>query len=85
MGLDQNIDVNVTVGSIFGVLRRPSPSGTADAAPGVADYLQAGSQQVAAGYALYGPTTMLVLSVGTGVFGLTLDPALGETTRPCPR
>ena len=73
-----NIDVNVTVGSIFGVLRRPSPSGTADAAPGVADYLQAGSQQVAAGYALYGPTTMLVLSVGTGVFGFTLDPALGE-------
>ena len=73
-----NIDVNVTVGSIFGVLRRPATSGPGDAAPTVADYLQAGSEQVAAGYALYGPTTMLVLSVGTGVFGFTLDPALGE-------
>jgi len=43
-----------------------------------ADFLQAGSSQVAAGYALYGPTTMLVLSVGNGVAAFTLDPALGE-------
>ena len=41
------------------------------------DFLQPGAQQVAAGYALYGPTTMLVLTVGTGVYGFTLDPNLG--------
>ena len=73
-----NIDVNVTVGSIFGVFRRPGVPGAVDTPPSGADYLQAGSAQVAAGYALYGPTTMLVLSVGTGVFGFTLDPTLGE-------
>jgi fructose-1,6-bisphosphatase I/sedoheptulose-1,7-bisphosphatase len=43
-----------------------------------ADFLQAGTQQVAAGYALYGPTTMLILTVGNGVSGFTLDPTLGE-------
>ena len=72
-----NIDVNVSVGSIFSVLRAP-----AHVQEGVAlteaDFLQPGAQQVAAGYALYGPTTMLVLSVGTGVNGFTLDPVMGE-------
>ncbi len=72
-----NIDVNVSVGSIFSVLRAPTHvhEGTELTE---ADFLQLGSQQVAAGYALYGPTTMLVLTVGTGVNGFTLDPVMGE-------
>jgi fructose-1,6-bisphosphatase I/sedoheptulose-1,7-bisphosphatase len=69
-----NIDVNMTVGSIFSVLRGPDSG--ADVTE--ADFLQPGRQQVAAGYALYGPTTMLVLTVGNGVNGFTLDPNLGE-------
>jgi fructose-1,6-bisphosphatase I/sedoheptulose-1,7-bisphosphatase len=69
-----NIDVNVSVGSIFSILRGPDTGRDVTEA----DFLQPGSQQVAAGYALYGPTTMLVLSVGTGVYGFTLDPNLGE-------
>jgi fructose-1,6-bisphosphatase I/sedoheptulose-1,7-bisphosphatase len=69
-----NIDVNVSVGSIFSVLR--GPDGSADVTE--ADFLQPGMKQVAAGYALYGPTTMLVLTVGDGVNGFTLDPSLGE-------
>ncbi len=70
-----NIDVNVSVGSIFSVLRAPQAEGREVTE---ADFLQAGTQQVAAGYALYGPTTMLVLTVGNGVAGFTLDPNLGE-------
>ncbi len=69
-----NIDVNVSVGSIFSILRGPDTG--VDVVE--ADFLQAGTKQVAAGYALYGPTTMLVLSVGNGVYGFTLDPNLGE-------
>lgn len=69
-----NIDVNVSVGSIFSILRAPQPG--QDANP--EDYLQPGCQQVCAGYAIYGPSTMLVLSVGTGVHAFTLDPNLGE-------
>lgn len=69
-----NIDVNMTVGSIFSVLRGPDTG--ADVTE--ADFLQPGARQVAAGYALYGPTTMLVLTVGDGVNGFTLDPNLGE-------
>ena len=72
-----NIDVNVSVGSIFSVLRAPSHV-QEGATLTEADFLQAGCEQVAAGYALYGPTTMLVLSVGTGVHGFTLDPVMGE-------
>ncbi|WP_416048522.1 class 1 fructose-bisphosphatase [Cupriavidus basilensis] len=69
-----NIDVNVSVGSIFSVLRAPQ------GVDAVADqhFLQPGTAQVAAGYAIYGPTTMLVLTVGNGVNGFTLDPNLGE-------
>jgi Fructose-1,6-bisphosphatase len=69
-----NIDVNSSVGSIFSILRAPFPG--ADAAVG--DFLQPGSAQICAGYAIYGPSTMLVLTVGTGVHGFTLDPELGE-------
>ena len=73
-----NIDVNVSVGSIFSILR--APKAVVDSGRDVteADFLQPGTQQVAAGYALYGPTTMLVLTVGNGVSAFTLDPNLGE-------
>ncbi len=69
-----NIDVNISVGTIFSVLRTPEPSRTAVAA----DFLQPGSEQVCAGYALYGPATMLVLTTGHGVHGFTLDRDIGE-------
>ena len=73
-----NIDVNVSVGSIFSILR--APQDVIDSGRDVveADFLQPGATQIAAGYALYGPTTMLVLSVGNGVAGFTLNPSLGE-------
>ncbi len=69
-----NIDVNVSVGSIFSILRAPDPGAKATAK----DFLQPGSEQVCAGYAIYGPSTMIVLTVGTGVHGFTLEPQLGE-------
>jgi len=69
-----NIDVNVSVGSIFSILRAATPG--QDAKP--EDFLQPGTRQVAAGYAIYGPSTMLVLTVGDGVAGFTFDPILGE-------
>jgi fructose-1,6-bisphosphatase I/sedoheptulose-1,7-bisphosphatase len=73
-----NVDVNVSVGSIFSILR--APQDVVDSGRDVveADFLQPGAAQVAAGYALYGPTTILVLSVGNGVAGFTLNPNLGE-------
>lgn len=64
-----NIDVNVSVGTIFSVLRLPE--GVKD--PGEAHFLQPGTKQVAAGYAVYGPSTLLVLTVGDGVACFTLD------------
>lgn len=69
-----NIDANVTVGSIFAVHRKVSPGedGCAD------DLLQPGRQLAAAGYVVYGSSTMLVLSTGHGVSGFTLDPSVGE-------
>ena len=73
-----NIDVNVSVGSIFSVLRAPQDALDSGRDLTEQDYLQTGTTQVAAGYALYGPTTMLVLTVGNGVAGFTLDPNLGE-------
>ena len=73
-----NIDVNVSVGSIFSVLRAPQDVIDSGRDVTEADFLQPGSRQVAAGYALYGPTTMLILSVGNGVAGFTLDPNLGQ-------
>lgn len=70
-----NIDVNVTVGSIFSVHRRPKGMTGKD----LVKALQLpGNQQVAAGYALYGSSTMLVFTTGNGVHGFTLEPGLGE-------
>lgn len=70
-----NIDVNVSVGTIFGIYRRVSdPSGPCS----LEDFLQAGTQLVAAGYVLYGTSTLLVYSTGRGVNGFTLDPTIGE-------
>ena len=69
-----NVDVNVSVGSIFSVLR--CPEGVTE--PRAKDFLQPGTKQVAAGYAIYGPTTMLVLTLGRGTHGFTLDRAMGE-------
>jgi fructose-1,6-bisphosphatase I/sedoheptulose-1,7-bisphosphatase len=73
-----NIDVNVSVGSIFSVLRAPQDAIDSGRDLTEKDFLQTGATQVAAGYALYGPTTMLVLTVGNGVVAFTLDPNLGE-------
>lgn len=69
-----NIDVNVSIGTIFSIHRK-----TSDAPRGCeADCLQPGRNQVAAGYILYGSSTMLVYTSGLGVYGFTLDPGLGE-------
>ncbi len=73
-----NIDVNVSVGSIFSILRAPQDVVDSGRDVTAGDFLQPGTTQVAAGYALYGPTTMLVLTVGNGVAGFTLDPNVGE-------
>ena len=73
-----NIDVNVAVGSIFSVLRAPQDAQQDSRELREEDFLQPGTRQVAAGYAIYGPATMLVLTVGNGVAGFTLDPRLGE-------
>jgi fructose-1,6-bisphosphatase I len=69
-----NIDVNVSVGTTFSILRRPDDASLDD--PDVW-LLQPGSRQIAAGYVLYGSSTMLVYSAGNGVHGFTLDPAIG--------
>ena len=69
-----NIDVNVSIGTIFSVLKKPEGS----AAVGEKDFLQAGSKQVAAGYCVYGPQTTLVLTVGDGVVMFTLDREQGS-------
>jgi fructose-1,6-bisphosphatase I len=71
-----NIDVNVSIGTIFSVLHAPQEASGRDIEE--EDFLQAGSQQVAAGYAVYGPQTMLVLTVGTGVVSFTLDREMGS-------
>ena len=70
-----NIDVNVSVGTIFSVYRRVTPVGTPVQ---LEDFLQKGSQQVAAGYIVYGTSTMLVYTTGDGVNGFTLNPAIGS-------
>jgi fructose-1,6-bisphosphatase I len=69
-----NIDVNVSVGTIFSIYRRVTPS---DQPATLADFLQPGHRQVAAGYVIYGSSTMLVYSTGQGVNGFTLDPSIG--------
>ncbi len=73
-----NLDVNVSVGSIFSILRAPQDVVDSGRDVTEADFLQPGTTQVAAGYAIYGPVTMLVLTVGNGVAGFTLDPNLSE-------
>jgi fructose-1,6-bisphosphatase I / sedoheptulose-1,7-bisphosphatase len=73
-----NIDVNMSVGSIFSILRGAQEMTDSGRDAIEADFLQPGTRQVAAGYALYGPTTMLMLTVGNGVNGFTLDPNMGE-------
>lgn len=76
-----NIDYNVSVGTIFSIFKRKTPSG-----PGtLADVLQKGSDIVAAGYIVYGSSTMLVYSTGNGVNGFTLDPSIGEFLLSHPR
>jgi len=69
-----NIDVNVSIGTIFSVLKAPEGMNQ----PTEQDFLQAGSTQVAAGYAVYGPQTMLVLTTGNGVHCFTLDREMGS-------
>lgn len=69
-----NIDVNVSVGTIFSIYRRVTPAGTPVQ---LEDFLQPGRNQVAAGYIIYGTSTMLVYTTGHGVNGFTLNPALG--------
>lgn len=72
-----NIDVNVSIGTIFGVYKRKTPKGTAVTKE---DFLQPGVNLVASGYVIYGSSTMLVYATRRGVQGFTLDPAIGEFT-----
>jgi fructose-1,6-bisphosphatase I len=69
-----NIDVNVSIGTIFSIYRRASFGGKVEEK----DYLQRGTEQIAAGYVIYGSSTMLVYTTGKGVNGFTLDPSIGE-------
>jgi fructose-1,6-bisphosphatase I len=69
-----NIDANVTIGTIFSIYRRVSLSGQGT----MTDCMQPGYKQIAAGYVVYGPSTMLVYTTGDGVHGFTLDPSIGE-------
>jgi len=68
-----NIDVNISVGTIFSILRCPKTESGAYGEPDESAFLQAGRNQVAAGFAVYGPTTVFVLTVGDGAHGFTLD------------
>jgi fructose-1,6-bisphosphatase I len=70
-----NIDANINIGTIFSIFKRVSPEGTRGT---LSDCLQKGIDQVAAGYVVYGSSTMLVYSAGHGVHGFTLDPSFGE-------
>src|SRR3977135_128156 len=72
-----NIDTNVSIGTIFCVYRRVSPKGSIATKE---DFLQKGTQQVAAGYIVYGSSTMLVYATRRGANGFTLDPSIGEFT-----
>ncbi len=71
-----NFDINVTCGTIFSILHAPRPG----APLSEADFLQSGRRQVAAGYAMYGPVSMMVVTLGDGVFGFTLDREIGAYT-----
>jgi len=69
-----NMDINIDVGAIFSILKAPA----GDQAPTADDFARPGSEQVAAGYCLYGPASMFVLTTGSGVNGFTLDTSIGE-------
>lgn len=69
-----NIDVNISIGTVFSIYRRLSKEGPVQ----MEDFLQKGTEQVAAGYVIYGSSTMLVYTTGKGVNGFTLDPGIGE-------
>ena len=69
-----NIDVNVSIGTIFSIYRRTTLTGPSN----LSDFMQKGTEQVAAGYVIYGSSTMLVYTTGKGVNGFTLDPSIGE-------
>ncbi len=69
-----NIDVNVSIGTIFSIYKRVTETGACT----LQDFLQKGSEQIAAGYTIYGSSTMLVYTTGNGVNGFTLDPSIGE-------
>jgi fructose-1,6-bisphosphatase I len=69
-----NIDANVSIGTIFSILRRVTDEGDGTKE----DFFQPGYKQIAAGYTIYGPSTMLVYTAGRGVYGFTLDPSVGE-------
>jgi fructose-1,6-bisphosphatase I len=72
-----NIDINVSIGTIFSVLKKPAGSAAIGTTVSTADFLQSGAAQVAAGYCVYGPQTTLVLTTGQGVAMFTLDEATG--------
>lgn len=76
-----NIDVNVSIGTIFSVYRRVTASGTGS----MEDLLQPGTRQVAAGYVIYGSSTVMVYTAGAGVHAFTLDPSIGEFLLHQPR
>ena len=69
-----NVDINISVGTIFSILRAPEGDGV----PTAEDFMQSGSKQVCAGFCIYGPTTIMVLTTGNGVNGFTLDGDVGE-------
>jgi fructose-1,6-bisphosphatase I len=73
-----NIDVNISIGTIFGVLRRFPDGVSHDRVPSEQDFLRPGRELIAAGYVIYGSSTMLVLASGEGVHGFTYDPTVGE-------
>lgn len=73
-----NIDANVSIGTIFSIFRIENPDEVIDAKSAAKAIMQPGREMVAAGYAMYGSATNLVISFGTGVYGFTLDPSLGE-------
>ena len=70
-----NVAENAAIGTIFSILKRPDG---AEGQPTAGEFLQPGTQQVCAGYAVYGPSTMIVITTGNGVNGFTLDPLIGE-------
>ena len=77
-----NVDENASFGTIFSVLRRPDGK---SGFPDLGEFLQPGTEQVCAGYAIYGPTCMIVMTTGNGTNGFTLDPLVGEFVLTHPR